>query len=637
LALAVGAFGLWITRSQPVLSFAPRDWILVTDFENRTGDARFDKALLTAFIVDLEQSRHANVFPRSRIVAALQRMGKAPASGTEAAIDEALGREICLRENLRGLITASITRTGQQYLLVARLVDPQTGSAVMSYSERRKGEDGILDALDSIAASLRRDLGETLYAIRRSDKPLPQVTTASLEALQHYAEGAVLWNKGNYNEAQVRLHSALRADPDFVMAHAFLAANYYSHIFSDPVKGREHYERALALSGRVTERERMHIQAAYARDLGHVDDAIRLHENYLRAYPDDLSGQFNLASLLMRANRLEEAARRYQEMLRIDPRNPKALINVATCYNMMGGYTEALSFYQRGFELQPDWITSENLNHEYGYALVGAGQLEKAREVFTLMLGKPNQRFRGLRSLALLDLYEGKYKAAQPFLAEAIRINERAGDRLAAARNHFFLSRLLEGQGDRAGEARELSAAMKDLQDLKGNAWLGSHVGVAAARAGRLGEAERILIWVRDNTDRKSSKQARDEDRLEGEVALATGNVARAIVLLAQADQESSSPLTVESLARAYDRAGRHEEAISQYESLLKRFGESIGWEAQQPWLAAHIALAEDYAARGDVEAASVTAKELLRIWKDADAGLPLLQKAHAILGPGGN
>jgi len=318
--------------------------------------------------------------------------------------------------------------------------------------------------------------------------------------------------------------------------------------------------------------------------------------------------------------------------LRIDPNNAKALINIATCYNMMGKYKEALTFYSRAFRIEPDRVTSENVNHEYGYALIGAGQLEKAADVFNLMLGKPNGRFRGLRSLALLNLYEGKYAAAAPLLAEAIRINEAASDRLAAARSQFFLSQLLEGQGDAAGQQRALDSVIRGLRELPGNSWLVSYVGVSYARMRRVEEAARVLEDVRKATDRKSPRQAADLDRLEAEVELARGNTDHALQLLDQAAAEISGPLVLESRGYAFSRAGKTDQAIGEYESLRQKFGQSIGWEAQQPWLVSHVALAQAYAARGDAEAAGNVLKELLSLWKDGDAGLPLRREAYQLL-----
>src|ERR1019366_10009428 len=43
----------WFVGTQPVLSFSPRDWILLSDFDNQTGETVFDRSLLTALTVSL--------------------------------------------------------------------------------------------------------------------------------------------------------------------------------------------------------------------------------------------------------------------------------------------------------------------------------------------------------------------------------------------------------------------------------------------------------------------------------------------------------------------------------------------------------------------------------------------------------
>ena len=166
---------VWMGSRRPMLSFAPRDWVLVADFDNQTGEPMFDRSLLTALKVSLEQSAHANVVPDARIASALTRMKRDPASR----IDAALGREISSRENIRALVSCSIVRVGPRYVLSARIVDPRTGDTVRSYDEPAVGEDEVLPALSSLAADIRRGLGESLTSIQQRNRPLPQVTTAS--------------------------------------------------------------------------------------------------------------------------------------------------------------------------------------------------------------------------------------------------------------------------------------------------------------------------------------------------------------------------------------------------------------------------------------------------------------------------
>lgn len=621
----VAGLVLWLTMSRPALSFASRDWVLITDFENTTGEPRFDKALLTAFTVDLEQSNYSNVFPRARVEAALKRMGK----GAEQTVDEALGREICLREGIRGLVRCSITRTGQQYAITARLLDPKNGDVARSYTARAHGEDQILDALDNLAEKIRQGLGESLYSISRANRPLPQVTTPSLQALQLYTEGNSLWRKARHLEGVELYKSALQADPDFAMAHSALGVAYYSHAFSDPVRGKQHYEKALQLAGRTTERERALIEAQYVSDRGETQAGAQLYLAYLKTYPDDLSIQFTLANLYLRERRLVDAITRLKEVVRIDPANAGAWINLATCHTILGKYTEALQSFGAAFEREPAWITSQNLNHEYGFTLVGAGQEAKAREVFEKAIEKPEVRDRGLRSLALLDLYQGKYRDAKARLTEAIRLEDAPDKALNRARNHLYLAGIFEGQLDRAGELRELDAAEKALAAGSPPLWLESRIGIAYARAGALAQSSRVLGKM--HADPKSPEQMRDIHRLQGEYELARKNSMRAIELLETADREAHDPLTQESLAYAYDRAGQREQALAAYEKLADPQGGWLGWEPQQPRLAAYEWLGQAYHSRGENEKARKSLDPLLALWKNADPDLPLLRSAQQL------
>jgi len=633
--LCLGAVTYWLTVSKAALSFANRDWILVADFENRTGDARFDKALFTALTVSLEQSRYANVFPRSRVYETLQRMGRQVNPTDELTVNEALGREICQRESLRALVAASLTRTGKQYLLVGQLVDPKSGVSVRSYTTKIESEDQILDALDTLAKNIRQDLGETLFSIRRSSLSLPHVTTPSLSALQLYAEAAELWNKGKYVDSRTQLQEALRIDPDFAMAHAALGNELYSHIFTEPQRGKQEYERALQLSDRVTARERMYIEASFAGAQGHTDDAVRLYRAFLESYPDDAHALFNLAGVLRNANRCNEAIAQYRELIRINPSDVNSQINIATCYANQSKYPEALPYYARAFELSPERLTSANINREYGFTLVGAGQPEKAREIFGLGLSKPEWRSAALRSLGLLDLYEGRYKEATAQLKEAIAANQAEKVDFGVARNRLFLATVYSGQGNVAAELSELDEATKLDAIFNQALWLASRIGVAYARAGAPDRAGKVLDAIHAKMKPDDYQTQADARLLEGEILVERGELAKGLEVLQAARQDdypTSVVLSLEGQARAFEKSGQAERAISCYEAFISGEGVTpLAWEAQQRWVDAHYALAKLDASRGNSARAMQLLDTLLAIWKNADPGLPLLKQAKTL------
>lgn len=624
--LVIGVAAFWLLRGWPAFSFRSRDSVLIADFENQTGDPRFDNALGTAFAVSIEQSRYANVFPRTRLDAVLARMKKPPGER----ISPTLGREICQRENVRGLIAASITRTGQEYALTAQLIDPETGETARSFTERSYGEDHILEAVDVLAKEIREALGESLYQIHEASKPLPQVTTQSLSALQQYAEGTELWRKGKYSDAGTLLKAAIATDPDFAMAHAALGHAYYSFLYNQQDDGQKEYEKALSLDSRTTDRERMMIEAHYALDRDHANEADRLVAAYLERYPDDATMRFDYANMLRQRKRWAEAIEQYNQALRIMPDYTHAYIGIATAYLTEGKYPDALRAYTKAFEIDPHWLTAGNVSREYGFALVANGESDKAQEVFSGMLTDPTTREDGMRSLALLDLYRGQYNSARSRLEQSLDILEGRKAAFGVMRVHVLLAIVAEGKGNPTEQKRQLDTALAGMKDIQKRVAYGAILGDAYARAGYADEAGKLAAMITPVADQNSSEQVGYVDLLKGDIALLAGRQDEAVELFKQSDNESSTGLSIEGLAHSYQQVGDMDEAIASYEKMLGSAQRGLGWEPQQRWFEARYTLAEDYVARGNTQKARETLEMLLSLWKDADADLPLLKRAKA-------
>jgi len=623
-ALLAAATAVWLFRGHAAIAFHPSDTVLIADFENQTGDPRFDTALGTAFAVSIGQSRYANVFPRTLLDGVLARMGKSAGER----ITPAVGREICQRQNLRGLIVCSITRTGKEYALTAELVDPQSGETVRSFTERADGEDHILEALDVLAREIREALGESLYQIHQADKPLPEVTTRSLSALQQYDQGMKLWQHGKYKEALQLYDAAIAGDADFAMAHAARGSACYSFIFHRPNDGQKEYEKALSLESRLTDRERMVIEARYALDRYHLPEAEQRFHTYLQRYPDDSVMRLDFAQLLRQDQRYKEAIEQYQEVLRLSPDYGRAFIGMAICYKALTDFPSALRAYGKAFEAEPALLTSGNVNREYGFALVANGEPEKAEKVFSALLEKQDTRENGLRSLAFLDLYRGRYASARSWVEQSLTMVKGQKQPLSEARIEILLATVAEGQGDAKQLRRHLDAAAALLNDIQFKVVIGAILGDAYVRAGFPEPAEKIAAVLRPLADKHNMEETGYLDLLDGDLALSAGQPEKAVELLTLSDKENSTGFSREALANAYQKSGQVEKAVTAYEEILKNANRYLSWEPQQRWLEAHYTLAQDYLAAGKRDKALSTVETLLQIWKDADANLPLRQKA---------
>jgi len=210
--------GVLLFYPTETIPFSERDWILITDFENFTGERVFDRSLNTALTVSIQQSKYVNVYPRSRVQETLQRMQKEKAD----TIDQALGLEVALREGIKALVVPTISRIGGAYSLSASIIDPTSRVTLKTETAQAKGKDEILDALDDLAQRIRKDLGESLAAIAEQNVRLPKATTSSLEALKNFAEGSRAWDSGKHDEAVAFSNAAIELDSSFAWAHASL-------------------------------------------------------------------------------------------------------------------------------------------------------------------------------------------------------------------------------------------------------------------------------------------------------------------------------------------------------------------------------------------------------------------------------
>ena len=631
-AIFVAALIAWRTRLEPTLPYAKRDWLLISNFENQTGEPRFDSALLTALTVSLEQSTYVNVFPRSRVETTLERMRR-PADAT---VDEPLAREICLREGLRALVTPSITRTGKEYAVAARLTDPRSGNTVRAYLIRASDESRILVALQELAGSLRRDLGESIQDIDANNRPLEQVTTPVLAALQHYTAGMQQWSRSRYDEATREFEAAIDEDAEFAMAYAALGKGKYSSVYNRPDLGNEYFQRALALSERTTSRERQLIAADFAASRGQVAEARSLYVTYAAAYPDDLRMHAKMGDLLMGAALYQAAIEAFSSALEVDPADNKSRFNLGIAYASKGNFAEGRRQMELAIARDPAMIRSGTMGATYGWVLFGSGDRAAAEKYFRDQLAEPPRVHRAERALGLIDTYDGKYaSAAVHFRAAADAPNNSTDTNLSRARNLGYLASALEARGDRKGALRALDLGVASL-DTHGPSPIEFRARFANAysRLGNLDAAARQLEKVIAGADALKPRDHATVQYARAEFDLASGHAARAQELFrnaVRADAGVELPLVLSGLARASAANGDRGQAIEAYQQLIAQPGAWFSWEAQEFWLMAHLELARLCRAQGDDEQAAAALDPLLALWAHADADLPAVVAARAL------
>ncbi len=624
LGLTVSALAaIWLTHGRNVIVSENPEEVLVADFDNDTGDPRFGGGLQVALTTDLDQSHKVSSYPRLLLSDVLRRMERK----ANETITPAVGLEICRRENIAALVLPSIIRVGQLFRITVQLIDPVSGKTIRSYERTVQGEDEILSAMDSITGDLRRDLGESLLQVHLQHKPLPQVTTASLAALEDYAEGMDLWIARSYKDAVGLYRKAIQEDPGFAMAHAALASADYSYILNDPLDGEKEFKEALALPSRTTEQEQELISIKHATSQKRVNDALQLYQEYFKRYPDDLTEHFNYAYMLRTSGHPQEALDLYKGLKTTTPNDPNVYAEMAVASRQLGRVQESIDYYRRAFAIDPAIRLTGNISREFAMTLVLNHQIEQARTELEGDLSHPEAQQRAEVSLAMLDLYLGKYADAQKGLESALTITTGS---LSKARIRYLMAVVADGEGRKKDQIAQLDRINASLMELGVTVTYGSLIGQAYARAGALEKARDVLSVIAPMTKANVDEQELYLQLLRAEIKAAEGDPSRAIELLPQLGPNASSSiktLIIEARAHFYQFAGDNQEAIIWYTQFVTDEG-TLMWEPQQRIFAAYYVLANDYLKQGDLADAADSLDHLLRPWAGADSNLRLRRDA---------
>ena len=619
LALITTAF---FTVPRPnALGFKGQDWILIADLENNTSDESFDKALTHALTVTIEQSRHINIFPHTQVQEVLKRMQRE----TLEYIDVSTALEIAQREHIRAVLVPTISEVGSAYLLSARLLNPESGDIVRSMQVQAPAKEDILSALDELAMKIRKDLGESLQKIHLRTVRLEQATTSSLEALKLLSDASLTTNDPYYAQSIELLKEAVELDPEFALAHSNLASYYFWTNMRD--EGEEHVAIALSLLDRLTEKERLWIQAAVEGYRGNRESSVIKWGTFLTKYPNTYAGWFRLAYNYMRLGQYEESISAFTRALEVyNDDEPSVLINLATCYSQLPDYENAVSYYLKAFELNPGYKQNAQLRHEFGFTYLEMGETAKAEEVFTMLLQETNKNLvaNGNRSLALLRMYQGQYTTASELMHEAIILHKSVGYSLSEFRNRLYLCTIHKQMGNSVEYQKELDHCFRMLPETTSEPWWFTLLGNLLARDGDVERAEEMLSGMEERSIQGNESDLSSYNQLKGEIELRKGNFSEALEYLETAAALRSSNYTLESLANYYYERGNWEMAVSAYEEVLGD-KHSLGWEGQECWIRAKLNIGRAFEASGNLQKAREAYNYILELWDQADADLPEL------------
>jgi len=607
-------------RPRALRVFANRGWILIADPENLTGQQFFDKTLREGLTIALQQSRYLNVFPQARIFETLFRMKRKDVGH----VDEALGREICQRENVQVLLASSIRNSGGRFQITVRALEPATGDLLFAESEQFTRNEELFDRVDLLARRVRKDLGESLTGIKDNSLPLAQVTTRSLEALQLYSRATDAMAQGDPDQAQPLLQSALELDSDFAMAHRRLARLYYS--VGNREKELEHLTRAYNLRNTVTDREQRLIEGSYYSVQGQYEKAVESLVLLVNLYPDDPDAQYELALAYLYSGNAGNAEKYLRQVLKLNPFSTPAYDYLVRVLARRNENAQAVEVYRQA---ESRGLQSPSLHWGLGLALLGEGKQDDARGEFERMqeAGKMYQNI-GRLYLARTAIYEGKLISAAEQLKAGIRWDQTQSSKSAELLRRYLLARVFAERGMIAPARSELDLILAagepealQAEDLR-------RAGMLYARIADVKSAESVLHKLELlglNFPTSFNKSCFHD--LAGEIALAQGRLRPAVELFSTAMTEYPQFASHEGLARAYQAQHDWDRAAAGWQLVLEDRGEILQDSFPADWVVAHLELGRVYHRLGDLARARGEYEEFFRIWQNADE-LPVRQQA---------
>lgn len=623
--LVIGlALSGWFFQSRKAHALTDKDTIVLSDFDNKTGDSVFDDTLKQGLSVQLEQSPFLSLLSERRVNETLKLMGRS----ADERLTANVAREVCQRTGSKATLTGSIIGMGSQYVIGLKAVDCNTGDVLAEAQQQSAGKEAVLKALNNAAVSLRGKLGESLSSVQKYATPLEEATTPSLEALKAYSLGVKAVNEKGDNAALPFYKRAVELDPNFALAYVRLSGVYYSR--NELGQGAENARKAYDLREKVSERERFHIEAHfYISETGELEKAAQICELLQQTYPRDYFPYqymgFISGSLGNRQKALEET----REALRLEPNDALNYANLGSSFANLNRLDEAEAVYKQAKErnLEGEYLLQVRYQLEFL-----KGDVEQMAQLLSTAMGKPGTEDLLLATQADTEGWHGKLENAHELTRRAMESAESNDAKEAAAAYQAAAALREVESGNREKARAEANAAVKlvPYRDVRAIAVL------VLARAGDIGAAEKLAAELDKTFPLDTLVQRYWLPTIRAAVALERKDPNRAVELLKAASAielgQPTSGLTiflcpVHLRGVAYLMLHDGNRAAAEFQKFIDHRGLVVNF----PWGAlARLGLARAYAMQGDTAKAKAAYQDFLTLWKDADPDVPILNAAKA-------
>jgi serine/threonine protein kinase/Flp pilus assembly protein TadD len=678
-ALAIITVAIWqLLPRKGAIPLTPSDKssLAIMYFKNNTGDESLDywRTMLSDLLIqDLFQSKYIRVLSESRLLNILEELNQTDARSYSSKVLQ----EVAVRGKVDYILHGNYAKAGDIIRISVTLQDSTTMELIASEGVEGKGQESIFTMVDELTKKVKTHFQLSEEEIAGDiDREVGQITTSSPEAYEYYSEGRRHHYKGKHQQSIQSMERAIAIDPEFAMAYRSMAWSYNGLGYRSS-KWKDYIEKAYELSDRLSDRERYLIQGDfYMSSVREYDEAIENYNKLLKLYPEDVSGNKDLAALYYRLEQWDKGIERLEVLTQNKVSDIKPYTLLSSLYMAKGLYDksrEILDDYLNEFpdnggihrqmafnylsqgkhdlaQIEIDKATVIDPDHPRNFLIKGhiyhlEGDIINAEKEYQNILNKANQAEHqmGRSWIGHLYLLQGKFEKSRTLLKQglelAIKLREKGSE-------SGFYSRIAYSylkSEDIDGALEESKKSERSAVEEKGclfchHKWALIYKGLAYVEKKSMAEAQRTAVELKDLIQKGLNRNyMRLYFHLVGMKELENGNFSEAIEhfekstsLLPYQHQNvvvNDHAFFIDALASAYYKSGDFDRAQEEYERIISLTLGRLHWP--DIYVKSFYMLGKIFEEKGWKGKAIEHYQKFLDLWKDADPGIPEVEDAR--------
>jgi serine/threonine-protein kinase len=598
----------------------PRDRLLLTVIQNKTGDKTLDGTVMQGLEIGLRESAALNVLGGEAYHSGLRQIETEGGGASATAPAQRVAEKVGAKAYLYGEITGE----GAPYTISVDVLKTDSNDMMVSLEETAKSREAIPAALGRLAQAVREEADEGRGAEVVS---LDQEATANMNALRAYSMGEAARQSGRTEEALAAYRTAVGLDPKFVQALMRLAWLYQG----EEAEVASANAATLARDASAHASERVKLLAEFCYEMNASGDYVKAAStarHFTAKYPLDVEGKTGLARVLRLQGYLAEALMEAQRANEEDPFDAETYGETELAMMGMDRYAGGLKLQAKrlgvareegGLSGGPSQETDTVRGNE-GVAAAGPAAAADAAKL-DLAMTFAQQTSRGLYLDNAGRMAEGLevWRAAAAKAAETPELGSTQASVLAqGALDHALI--------ESCTVALELA---NEVRSLPQGPMASFHAGMAAALCGDKTYAEKTVAGLRQRYPQNTMVARSYVPELEAAAEIGVNEPAKALEVLADVkapDQRSLAPY-LRGLAHA--AVGQMPSAAADFQTVLAHRGIALVL-GSNVYPMAEIGVARAYAASGDKPESVVAYRRFLALWGDADQDQPRVREALA-------